>query len=81
MNRDITPQRLLMLVAGALTVWALLCFVVHGPAILAYIGLQTVTTGAFVWDMRRIEKRSLREKAVNVTATPHGQSSVDGLAA
>jgi len=81
MNCDTTPQRLLMLVAGGLTVWAVLCFVIHGAAIVAYIGLQALTTGLFVWDMRRIEKRSVQKRTVAVAARPSGNADVDGLAA
>ena len=81
MNRDPSPQRLLTLVAGGLTAWAVLCFVIHGTAIVAYIGLQTLTTGLFIWDMRRIEKRSQQEKTMAVASCTTGQSNVDGLAA
>ena len=45
-----------MLLGGALALWATACFLMHGPGILMYIGLQAMTSGIFAWQMFRIEK-------------------------
>lgn len=47
---------LVALLAGGLTLWAIACFVMHGPVILAYIAIQIATSGIFAMEMRRIEK-------------------------
>jgi len=47
---------LVALLVGALTLWAIACFVVHGSVILAYIAIQIATSGIFSLEMRRIEK-------------------------
>jgi hypothetical protein len=47
---------LVALMAGGLTLWAIACFAVHGPVILAYIAIQVATSGIFALEMRRIEK-------------------------
>ena len=47
---------LVVLLAGGLTLWAIACFAMHGPVILAYIAIQVATSGIFALEMRRIEK-------------------------
>lgn len=51
-----------LFLGGALTIWAIACFLTHGPVILAYIGLQAVTSGVFAWQMMRIEKSMPKRK-------------------
>lgn len=47
-----------VLLSGGLLVWAIACFLLHGSAILMYIGIQAITSGLFAWEMNRIEKSS-----------------------
>ena len=56
MNDQKSAPNLGLLLGGALSVWAVACFLTHGPVILAYIGFQVVTSGIFAWQMFRIEK-------------------------
>ncbi len=56
MNDQKSAPKLGLLLAGVLSVWAVACFLTHGPVILAYIGFQAVTSGIFAWQMFRIEK-------------------------
>ena len=62
---------LVVLLAGGLTLWAIACFAVHGPVILAYIAIQVATSGIFALEMRRIEK-SIPKRA---TATVKSDST------
>jgi len=39
-----------------LAVWSLVFYCVHGPVVLAYLAIQVVTTGTFVYFMSRAEK-------------------------
>jgi hypothetical protein len=48
---------LAVLLVGGLALWAIACFVLHGPVILAYIAIQAATSGVFALEMKRIEKR------------------------
>ena len=45
-----------ILIPALLTVWAVACTVLHGPAILAYIALQASTSGIFALSMYRISR-------------------------
>lgn len=56
MNDQKSAPNLGLLLGGALSVWAVACFLTHGPVILAYIGFQAVTSGIFAWQMFRIQK-------------------------
>ena len=56
MNDKKSAPNLGLLLGGALSVWAIACFLTHGPVILAYIGFQAVASGIFAWQMFRIEK-------------------------
>lgn len=47
---------LVALLGGGLALWAVACFALHGPVILAYIAIQVATSGIFALEMRRIEK-------------------------
>jgi hypothetical protein len=47
---------LVVLLGGGLVLWAIACFALHGPVILAYIAIQVATSGVFALEMRRIEK-------------------------
>lgn len=47
---------LVALLSGGLVLWAIACFALHGPVILAYIAIQVATSGIFALEMRRIEK-------------------------
>jgi hypothetical protein len=62
---------LVVLLAGGLTLWAIACFAMHGPVILAYIAIQVATSGIFALEMRRIEK-SIPKRA---TATVKSDST------
>jgi len=37
------------LLAAEIIIWAVLCMIVHGWAILVYLGLQAATSGVFAW--------------------------------
>lgn len=52
-----------VLLTGGMAVWAIACFVLHGPVILAYIAIQIATSGLFALEMRRITK-SIPKRAV-----------------
>ena len=54
--------RLAIWLVGGLSVWAVACYFVHGSAILAYIGIQVLTSGVFAWQMNSVEK-SMHRKA------------------
>lgn len=62
MNRVRLP-RLGLLITGGLSVWAISCFLVHGPAIFAYVALQAVTSGVFAWQMNQMEKSAVKDPA------------------
>lgn len=62
MNSSKLPS-LPVVIAGSLTVWALLCFALHGPAIFAYIGLQAITSGVFAYAFWRTEKMMKENRA------------------
>lgn len=62
MNSDRKPIPLRLLIGGGLTVWAAVCLIIHGPVIAFYIALQLVTSGIFVWEMRRVERKALSAK-------------------
>lgn len=55
MSEKKSALQLSVLIGGCLVVWAIAGFFTHGPAILAYIGFQLVTSGVFVWQMRKTE--------------------------
>lgn len=57
------------LIIGGLTVWAGACLFIHGPAIIAYIGLQVLTSGVFAWQMRRVEAGAQRRR-LQIAQTP-----------
>lgn len=52
-----------ILIPVLLTVWAIACTVLHGPAILAYIVLQAATSGIFALSMYQISRRHRRTPA------------------
>ncbi|MHC4877132.1 MAG: hypothetical protein ACYTGL_11585 [Planctomycetota bacterium] len=56
MNEFKAAPNLGVLLVGALTLWATACFLMHGPVILTYVGLQVITSGVFAAQMFRIEK-------------------------
>lgn len=56
MNDQKSAPKLGMLLGIALTIWAVACYLTHGPVILAYLGFQLATSGVFAWQMMRIEK-------------------------
>lgn len=45
-----------VLIPALLTVWAVACTLLHGPAILAYVALQAATSGIFALSMYRISR-------------------------
>ena len=61
---------LVVILAGGLTLWVMACFAVHGPVILAYIAIQTATSGIFALEMRRIEKSIPKRTAATVKSDP-----------
>jgi hypothetical protein len=63
MTTENGSPRLAVWLLGALSVWAVACFFVHGAAILAYIGLQILTAGVFAWQMTSVEKSMHRKAA------------------
>lgn len=69
MNNDRKTLRLATLISGGLAVWAVAFFVVHGPVIVAYLALQVLTSGVFVWEMRRIEQKSVQSKLATAVGT------------
>ena len=60
-----TPS-LVALLGGGLVLWAIACFALHGPVILAYIAIQVATSGIFALEMRRIEKSIPKRTAATV---------------
>ena len=48
---------LAVLLVGGLALWAIACFVLHGPVILAYIAIQAATSGVFALEMKRIQNK------------------------
>ena len=72
MKSEQKPIPLRMLIGGALAIWATVCLFIHGQVIVMYVALQVATAGLFVWEMRRVEKKSLEAKltlSVETTAT------------
>ena len=65
MNGKTTSHLALLLVGGLIT-WTVACLLLHGPAILMYIGIQTITSGIFAWEMHRLEKTTRRPAAIRV---------------
>jgi hypothetical protein len=59
---------LVALLGGGLALWAIACFALHGPVILAYIAIQVATSGIFALEMRRIEKSIPKRVAATVKA-------------
>lgn len=59
MNGKATSH-LALLIVGGLTIWAIACLLLQGPAILMYIGIQAITSGIFAWEMHRLEKKTKR---------------------
>lgn len=62
MNQVRLPK-LGVLITGGLSVWAISCFLVHGPVIFAYVALQAVTSGVFAWQMNQMEKSAVKSTA------------------
>ena len=62
-----------ILIPVLLTVWAVACTWLHGPAILAYIVLQGATSGIFALSMYRISRSHCR-----TPAKPLEKSETDG---
>ena len=61
---ELPPKlNIMSLIAGCLAAWAIGCFLVHGPVILAYIGLQIATAGVFSWSMNRVEKNAQQRRS------------------
>lgn len=75
MNSSKLPS-LPVVIAGSLTVWALLCFALHGPAIFAYIGLQAITSGVFAYAFWRTE-RAMKENRAAVMKSNAAAAEVD----
>ena len=75
MNSSKLPS-LPVVIAGSLTVWALLCFALHGPAIFAYIGLQAITSGVFAYAFWRTEKAMLAKREA-ATASASQESAAE----
>lgn len=48
------------LVTAELVVWAALCCLINGPAVLGYIALHVTTTGLFLLLLRQALRRSQR---------------------
>ena len=63
-----TPRLAAMLIGG-LSLWAVACYAVHGSAILAYIGIQALTSGIFAWQMKSIEKTMQQQRAARSQST------------
>ena len=60
---------LVALLGGGLALWAIACFAIHGPIILAYIAIQIATSGLFALEMRRIEKSIPKRAAAAAKAS------------
>ena len=63
---------LVALLGGGLALWAIACFAIHGPIILAYIAIQVATSGLFALEMRRIEKSIPKRATATVKANSSG---------
>ena len=61
---------LLQIVVAEVAVWAVLCMLVHGPAILAYIALQVATSGVFAFAVERSYRRHLQSAKARPVVTP-----------
>lgn len=55
--------RLSILLCGSLLAWGLSCLLVHGPVILAYVGIQAATSGVFALSIYRAEQRHQRTRS------------------
>lgn len=51
---------------GSLIIWAAVCVVMHGSAIVAYIALQAATSGVFAFAFWRAEKTAQQTRNVPV---------------
>ncbi|MBI1310977.1 hypothetical protein GC176_06680 [bacterium] len=64
-----TAPKLGMLLGSALLAWAVTCFLMHGPVILAYVGLQAITSGIFAWQMFKIQESLPKRQLVTDSGT------------
>ncbi len=68
--KTLNHLRLSVLVCAALAVWGLACFLVNGPAIFVYVGLQAITSGVFAYAFYRKElSLALSRQAAEVEGT------------
>lgn len=81
MSSDRKPSSLTKLIVGGLSVWAVVCFFIHGPAIAAYLAIQAVTSGVFAWEMRRIERVGEQQKAARAKTAVLAEPASDAQAA
>ena len=81
MSSDRKKLSLKTLIVGGLAIWALVCFYIHGPAIAAYLAIQAVTSGVFVWEMRRIERLGEQQKAARLKEAASSDVAAEAQAA
>jgi hypothetical protein len=81
MNSDRKKLSLTTLIVGGLSGWAIVCFYIHGPAIAVYLAIQAVTSGVFVWEMRRIERLGEQQKAARLKETASSDVAAEAQAA
>jgi hypothetical protein len=81
MSSDRKRLSLTKLIVGGLTVWAVVCYFIHGPAIAAYLAIQAITSGIFAWEMRRIERRAEEQKLARLQQASSGESVTETRAA
>ncbi|MDA1013389.1 MAG: hypothetical protein O3A00_02925 [Planctomycetota bacterium] len=58
------------ILVASLTIWAVVCVVLHGSAIVAYIALQAATSGVFAFAFWRAEKAACKSRKVSVRTSP-----------
>jgi len=81
MSSDRKKLSLATLIVGGLAIWAIVCLAIHGPAIAVYLAIQAVTSGVFVWEMRRIERLGEQQKAARLKETASSDVAAEAQAA
>lgn len=69
-SRSSNRLQISTLICGSLAAWGLSCLLVHGPVILAYVGIQAVTSGVFAVAIYRAEKAHQNSRIQPSTARP-----------
>ena len=68
--------RLSILLPVCIAIWAISCFVNHGPAIVLYIGLHLATSGVFAFMIWKAERTAMLQKQALAAQTPAAERKV-----